>query len=165
MSLDVTERSITEAVQRTFDGCRDERTREVVVKLVQHLHDFAREVRLTGDEWFTAMDFLVRVGQISSDTRQEYVLLSDILGLSMLVHDAVPGRRPVPGQRRGVRRETIPARGLRATRARYRPGRNTGRRTVPDRPMDLHLHPEQPRPVSGPRYLECRRTRRRHRRC
>jgi hydroxyquinol 1,2-dioxygenase len=53
--------------------------------LVQHIHDFAREVRLTGDEWFTAMDFLERVGKISTPTRQEFVLLSDILGLSMLL--------------------------------------------------------------------------------
>ena len=52
---------------------------------MQHLHDFAREVRLTGEEWFTAMDFIERVGKISSPTRQEVMLLSDILGLSMLV--------------------------------------------------------------------------------
>jgi len=52
---------------------------------VQHLHDFTREVRLTADEWFTAMDFLKRVGDISTPTRQEFTLLSDILGLSVLV--------------------------------------------------------------------------------
>lgn len=85
MSIDLTESSITDAVQKTFDGSKDARTKEVFTSLVQHLHDFTREVRLTGDEWFTAMDFLIRVGKISSDTRQEYVLLSDILGLSVLV--------------------------------------------------------------------------------
>lgn len=85
MPIDLTETSITEAVQRTFDGCRDPRTRELLTALVRHLHDYAREVRLTGDEWFTAMDFLERVGKVSSPTRQEYVLLSDILGLSVLV--------------------------------------------------------------------------------
>lgn len=85
MSLDFTETSITDAVQRTFDNTEDARAKQVFVALVQHLHDFAREVRLTGEEWFTAMDFLTRVGKISSDTRQEYVLLSDILGLSVLV--------------------------------------------------------------------------------
>lgn len=84
-SLDLTEITITKAVQDTFAGVRDERVREIFVSLVQHLHDFAREVRLTGDEWFTAMDFLERVGHISSPTRQEVVLLSDILGLSVLV--------------------------------------------------------------------------------
>lgn len=85
MSTTLTEQTITAAVQRTFDGSADGRFRQLFVCLVQHLHDFAREVRLTGDEWFTAMDFLERVGKVSSPTRQEVVLLSDILGLSMLL--------------------------------------------------------------------------------
>jgi len=85
MSSDLTEQTITEAVQRTFDTSTDERFRELLVGLVQHMHDFAREVRLTGEEWSTAMDFLERVGKMSSPTRQEVVLLSDILGLSMLL--------------------------------------------------------------------------------
>src|ERR1700739_953703 len=79
------EQTVTEAVQRTFDTSTDQRFREVLVSLVQHLHDFAREVQLTGDEWFTAMDFLERVGKVSSPTRQEVMLLSDILGFSMLL--------------------------------------------------------------------------------
>jgi hydroxyquinol 1,2-dioxygenase len=85
MSIDLTEETITAEVRKTFDGATDERTREIFVKLVQHLHDFTREVRLTGEEWFTAVDFLERVGHLSSPTRQEFVLLSDILGLSVLV--------------------------------------------------------------------------------
>jgi hydroxyquinol 1,2-dioxygenase len=85
MSSNLTEQTITGAVQRTFDTSTDERFRQLFACLVQHLHDFAREVRLTGDEWFTAMDFLERLGKISSPTRQEVVLLSDILGLSMLL--------------------------------------------------------------------------------
>src|ERR1700752_620366 len=85
MPSDLNEQTITEAVQRTFDTSTDPRFREVLVSLVRHLHDFAREVQLTGDEWFTAMDFLERVGQISSPTRQEVMLLSDILGLSVLL--------------------------------------------------------------------------------
>ncbi|AXI79792.1 dioxygenase family protein [Peterkaempfera bronchialis] len=85
MSIDLTETSITEAVQRTFDGAEDERVKELFICLVQHLHDFTREVRLTGAEWFKVMDFLERVGKICNPTRQEYVLLSDILGLSVLV--------------------------------------------------------------------------------
>src|SRR6202008_3387902 len=85
MSNNLTEQTITEAVQRTFDTSTDDRFRQLFVCLVQHLHDFAREVRLTGDEWFTAMDFLKRLGKISSPTRQEVVLLSYILGLSMLL--------------------------------------------------------------------------------
>jgi hydroxyquinol 1,2-dioxygenase len=85
MSSNLTEQTLTAAVQQTFDESSDERFRQVFSCLVQHLHDFAREVRLTGDEWFTAMDFLERVGKISTPTRQEFVLLSDILGLSMLL--------------------------------------------------------------------------------
>ncbi len=96
MSSNLTEQTITEAVQRTFDTSTDERFRQLFVSLVQHLHDFAREVRLTGDEWFTAMDFIERLGKISTPTRQEVVLLSDILGLSMLLDkiNQHPGRRP-----------------------------------------------------------------------
>jgi hydroxyquinol 1,2-dioxygenase len=85
MSSNLTEQTITEAVQRTFDTSTDERFRQLFVSLVQHLHDFAREVRLTGDEWFTAMDFIERLGKICSPTRQEVVMVSDILGLSMLL--------------------------------------------------------------------------------
>jgi hydroxyquinol 1,2-dioxygenase len=85
MSSNLTEETLTAAVQETFDNSTDQRFRQVFVCLVQHLHDFAREVRLTGDEWFTAMDFLERTGKISTPTRQEFVLLSDILGLSMLL--------------------------------------------------------------------------------
>src|SRR6202020_1570786 len=85
MSSNLTEQTLTAAVQQTFDNSSDERFRQVFTCLVQHLHDFAREVRLTGDEWFTAMDFLERVGKISTPTRQEFVMLSDILGLSMLL--------------------------------------------------------------------------------
>lgn len=84
MSIDLTEETITAAVEETF-GQAGGRTRELFRALVRHLHDFARETRLTDEEWFTAVDFLERVGRISSPTRQEFVLLSDILGLSVLV--------------------------------------------------------------------------------
>src|SRR5215813_9852306 len=85
MPSDLTEETITEVVQRTFDTSTDDRFRQIFVRLVQHLHDFARDVRLTSDEWFAAMGFIERLGKISSPTRQEVVLLSDILGLSMLL--------------------------------------------------------------------------------
>ncbi|MFD9815575.1 dioxygenase [Streptomyces sp. NPDC059080] len=85
MPIDLTAASVTEAVQKAFEGTADERVKELFSRLVQHLHDFTREVRLTGDEWFTAMDFLERVGKTCTPTRQEFVLLSDILGLSVLL--------------------------------------------------------------------------------
>src|SRR6266404_6314942 len=64
------------------------RLREVVTLLVRHLHAFAREASLTQDEWRAGIEFLTRTGQMCSESRQEFILLSDILGVSMLV-DAI----------------------------------------------------------------------------
>jgi hydroxyquinol 1,2-dioxygenase len=75
---------LTEMVVASFDGAADPRFREVMQALVRHLHAFADEVELTEAEWFTAIDFLTRTGQKCDDRRQEFVLLSDTLGLSML---------------------------------------------------------------------------------
>jgi hydroxyquinol 1,2-dioxygenase len=75
---------LTDRVAASFDASDDPRFRELMQALVRHLHAYAREIGLSEDEWFTAIDFLTRAGQISSDRRQELVLLSDVLGLSML---------------------------------------------------------------------------------
>ena len=85
MSLNLTETTITAAVHQAFATAPNERFRQLLGSVVQHLHDFARETRLTNEEWSTALDFLERVGKISSPTRQEFTLLSDILGVSMLL--------------------------------------------------------------------------------
>jgi hydroxyquinol 1,2-dioxygenase len=79
------EDSLTEAVVESFEGAEPERFREVMQSLVRHLHALVREVELTEEEWFTAIDFLTRCGQISDDKRQEFILLSDTLGVSMQV--------------------------------------------------------------------------------
>lgn len=79
------EKSITQAVIERLSGCRDPRFREVMTSLVTHLHDFVRDVRLTEQEWMTAIQFLTRVGQTCTDQRQEFILLSDTLGVSILV--------------------------------------------------------------------------------
>lgn len=71
----------------------DQRLAEVVACLVKHLHAFAKEVELTQEEWDKGIEFLTRTGQICSDQRQEFILLSDALGFSMLV-DAINNRRP-----------------------------------------------------------------------
>lgn len=71
------------------------RLREVMSCLVKHLHAFAKEIHLTQEEWDYGIGFLTRTGQICSGERQEFILLSDTLGLSMLV-DAINNRRP-PG--------------------------------------------------------------------
>lgn len=76
---------LTRAVLRSFDGAHDERFGEIAHALVRHLHAFAAEVKLNEEEWFRGIDFLTRVGHITDDRRQEFVLLSDVLGLSMLV--------------------------------------------------------------------------------
>ncbi|GAC1346401.1 MAG: intradiol ring-cleavage dioxygenase [Acetobacteraceae bacterium] len=88
---DLTEASVTEAALAQMATTPDPRLREVMASLVRHLHDFAREVRLTPDEWLRAVGVLTQVGQACTPARQEFILLSDVLGLSALVnimHDA-----------------------------------------------------------------------------
>ncbi|QIG45075.1 catechol 1,2-dioxygenase [Nocardioides anomalus] len=81
----VTEQNITELAKQRWATAHDERIRELLTGLVQHLHDFAREVRLTEAEWMAAVQWLTRTGQISDEKREEFILASDVLGLSMLV--------------------------------------------------------------------------------
>jgi hydroxyquinol 1,2-dioxygenase len=76
---------ITAAAAASFDRCSDARLREIMRTLVRHLHAFASEVHLTEVEWAAAINVLTRTGQISSETRQEFILWSDAMGLSMLV--------------------------------------------------------------------------------
>ncbi len=80
----LTQDNITQAVIARFTGTPDARLKEVLTSLVQHLHAFARDVKLTEAEWFQGIEFLTRVGHITDDKRQEFILLSDTLGLSML---------------------------------------------------------------------------------
>ncbi|MBU6194768.1 MAG: intradiol ring-cleavage dioxygenase [Burkholderiales bacterium] len=75
---------ITQSVIQSFADTPDPRLREIMVSLVRHLHAFAQEVKLTEAEWFAGIDFLTRCGHITDDKRQEFILLSDTLGLSML---------------------------------------------------------------------------------
>jgi len=76
--------TITQAVIERFSRTPDPRLKEIMTSLVQHLHAFAREVRLTEEEWFQGIQFLTDTGHITDDKRQEFILLSDTLGLSML---------------------------------------------------------------------------------
>lgn len=80
----LTQDNITQAVIARMADTPDARLKEIMTSLVQHLHAFAREVKLTEEEWFRGIDFLTRVGHITDDRRQEFILLSDTLGLSML---------------------------------------------------------------------------------
>jgi hydroxyquinol 1,2-dioxygenase len=80
----VREESITAEVVESFAGAGDERFREVMRSLVRHAHAFVRETRITEAEWNAAIAFLRACGDITSDARQEFILLSDVLGISML---------------------------------------------------------------------------------
>lgn len=82
-----------EVVNARMGAETDPRLRQIMHALVTHLHDFIKEVEPTTKEWEAAIDFLTRTGQMCSDTRQEFILLSDVLGVSMLV-DAINHRRP-----------------------------------------------------------------------
>ncbi|MBP2330343.1 hydroxyquinol 1,2-dioxygenase [Kibdelosporangium banguiense] len=81
----VTEDNITELAAERWGTAHQPRTAELLTALVRHLHAFAREIRLTEQEWAAAMDWLAAAGQISDEKRQEFILTSDVLGLSMLV--------------------------------------------------------------------------------
>jgi hydroxyquinol 1,2-dioxygenase len=89
------EQAVTDEVLARFEGTPSPRLRDVMQALVRHLHAFAREVRLTEPEWEAAIRFLTRVGHITDDKRQEFILLSDTLGLSMLT---VGMNHPAGGQ-------------------------------------------------------------------
>lgn len=77
------EQTLTDTVLASFDNCENPRLKEIMRSLVTHLHAFVRDVRLTEEEWNTAIEFLTDVGHITDDKRQEFILLSDVLGVSM----------------------------------------------------------------------------------
>jgi hydroxyquinol 1,2-dioxygenase len=76
--------NITQAVVARFSNTPDARLKEIMTSLIEHLHGFARDVKLTERECQEGINFLTRVGHITDDKRQEFILLSDTLGLSML---------------------------------------------------------------------------------
>ncbi|MFM0043399.1 intradiol ring-cleavage dioxygenase [Paraburkholderia sediminicola] len=85
------ENNITAAVIDRLAECKSPRARQISESLVRHLHDFVRDVEPTQDEWGEAIAFLTGIGKMCSDTRQEFILLSDALGVSTLV-DAINHR-------------------------------------------------------------------------
>jgi hydroxyquinol 1,2-dioxygenase len=82
---DFTEDGLTEAALQRLSQCEDPRLKAVLVSLVHHLHSFVRQVRPTEAEWVQAIEFLTATGQKCNGDRQEFILLSDTLGVSMLV--------------------------------------------------------------------------------
>ena len=89
----LTEQNLTEAVLAKLTGSEDARFKQIMTSLIKHLHAFVREVELTEAEWLAGIQFLTATGQKCDDKRQEYILLSDTLGVSMLV-DAINHRKP-----------------------------------------------------------------------
>jgi hydroxyquinol 1,2-dioxygenase len=92
---------LTAEVIRSFDRTPDPRLKAILTQLVLSLHDFVRKTDLSFEEWETAIDFLTRTGQACTPVRQEFILLSDVLGVSMLV-DAVNHR-----EREGATQTTV----------------------------------------------------------
>lgn len=76
------EQDVVERAVASFEDCPDPRLRQVLQSLTRHLHEFVREVRLSEREWGDAIAFLTAAGHITNESRQEFILLSDVLGLS-----------------------------------------------------------------------------------
>jgi len=95
MGRQFNEDNLTQAVIARLAKVKDARFKKVMTSAIKHLHAFARDVQLTEEEWFEGIKFLTAVGQKCDDKRQEFILLSDVLGLSMMVvalnHKTAPG--------------------------------------------------------------------------
>jgi catechol 1,2-dioxygenase len=87
------EEKITQSVVNSLEGTADPRLKTIMTSLIKHLHAFIRDVELTEEEWMQGIEFLTKTGQMCDDKRQEFILLSDTLGVSMLV-DAINHRMP-----------------------------------------------------------------------
>ncbi len=85
MSTDLGPGTLTSAVIESFRNTPNERLKTILVSLTQHLHEFVRDIEPSIEEWEAAIDFLTATGQKCDSVRQEFILLSDVLGVSMLV--------------------------------------------------------------------------------
>ncbi len=88
-----TEATSADVVIARNAGATDERLKDVMDVIIRHLHEAVKEIEPTQEEWFKAIMFLTGTGQMCNEWRQEYILLSDVLGVSMLV-DAINNRKP-----------------------------------------------------------------------
>jgi len=88
-----TEENLTDLAVKQWEACHSPRLRQIMQSLVKHLHGFARDVDLKQDEWLMAVDWLAKTGKLCTEKRHEFILLSDVLGMSMLV-DAINHRFP-----------------------------------------------------------------------
>jgi hydroxyquinol 1,2-dioxygenase len=88
----VTEENLTEVALKRWSDIPDPRLRQIMQSLIKHLHGFVRDIEPTQQEWATAIDWLTRTAKMCSEKRQEFILTSDVLGVSMLV-DAINNRQ------------------------------------------------------------------------
>jgi hydroxyquinol 1,2-dioxygenase len=88
-----TEENLTDLALKQWEACRSPRLRQIMQALIKHMHGFVRDVDLKEEEWLAAMIWLARTGKMSTEKRNEFILFSDVLGVSMLV-DAVNHRFP-----------------------------------------------------------------------
>ena len=88
-----TEDDITAEVLRRFDGTEDPRLKQIMQSLVRHMHAFLKDVQLTEAEWWKGIEFLTKTGHMCDDRRQEFILFSDTMGISM-VTDLISNRKP-----------------------------------------------------------------------
>ncbi|MEZ5936515.1 MAG: dioxygenase [Alphaproteobacteria bacterium] len=98
---DIREDRITDAVLSTFDQTTDPRQKKILAAMAKHLHAFIAEVEPTEEEWLAAIDFLTRTGQMCDDKRQEFILLSDVLGATARV-DLINHRFPAGATQNSV---------------------------------------------------------------
>jgi hydroxyquinol 1,2-dioxygenase len=95
MGRQFNEDTLTAEVVKRLGKTKNPRLKQIMGAAVKHLHAFARDVQLTEEEWFEGIKFLTAVGQKCDDKRQEFILLSDVLGLSMMIvalnHKTAPG--------------------------------------------------------------------------
>jgi hydroxyquinol 1,2-dioxygenase len=87
----VTEENLTDVVMARWKDISDPRLREIIQALIKHLHGFVRDIEPTPKEWFTALEWLARTGKLCTGKRHEFILVSDVFGVSMLV-DAINHR-------------------------------------------------------------------------
>src|SRR5438045_8900770 len=92
------ERELTQQVLAVMDRTKDPRLREIMIALVRHLHDFVRDVRLTEEEFRAATGLIARLGQLTTDTHNEVVLMAGSLGLTALLYMTIIEHRRATGR-------------------------------------------------------------------
>jgi len=96
---DVTLENITEIVCKSVDKTEDERLKEIIQAFIRKSHELVKELELTHEEWERAVNFLLATGKVSSDQRNEFILMSDVLGISSLVDIIASANAPEASER------------------------------------------------------------------